>query len=357
MKKLSRYSVPLIFLVMSIIGMVAANVSSSFILGELYSRFVRNSMFLLALLLPIMVGMGINFSITIGALSAQMALIIVSDLGMINQTGAILVLVLALAIAFLLGNLIGFLLNKAKGKEMIASIVIGLLGTNIYQLIFMVGYGSIINPFNPDILQANGIGVKAMLDVMPMAKDFTDMLPIRIGNVDGSLLAIFLVFLVSGLVYWIMNSKFGNHARAVGDNMLLAEKHGIDVDKTRKTAIVISTMLAAFGQIMYVQNMGIVNVYTGHLNLDVFAAAALLAGGATFKKAHIRNVYVGIFLFHIMFIVSPIAGQNIFQNQAIGEYFRTFVAYGTIVFALILNLKNEKNTSLFKPREEKLRSS
>lgn len=342
MKRFRSYYVPLLFLILSVIGMSAANVSNGFILGELYSRFVRNGMFLLALLLPIMVGMGINFSITIGALSAQMAMIIVIDFNMLNKTGALLMVVLALAISFFLGNIIGILLNKAKGKEMIASIVIGLLGTNIYQLIFMVGYGTVIKPFSQDILLARGIGIKSMLDAMPLAKSFNSVLPIKIGNVDGSLLPIIIIIFMTIVVYLISNSRHGYHARAVGDNMALAEKHGIDVNKTRKTAIIISTMLAALGQLMHVQNLGIVNVYTGHLNLDVFSAAALLAGGATFKKASIKNVYLGLFLFHTMFIVSPIAGQNMFQNQAIGEYFRTFVAYGTIVFALMVNLKNER---------------
>lgn len=342
MKKFKEYYVPFVFLILSVIGIIAANVSSGFILGELYSRFVRNSLFLLALLLPIMVGMGINFSITVGALSAQMAMIMVVDLGLLNITGMFVAVVLSLIISFFLGNVIGYLLNKAKGKEMIASIVIGLLGTNIYQLIFMVGYGTVIKPFNEDILLVRGIGVKSMLDAMPLAKLGNSILPIEIGNVSGSMLPIIIIIFITLIVYFISNSKHGYHARAVGDNMILAEKHGIDVDKTRKTSIVISTMLAALGQLMYVQNFGIVNVYTGHLNLDVFSAAALLAGGATFKRASIKNVYIGLFLFHTLFIVSPIAGQNMFQNQAIGEYFRTVVAYGTIVFALMINLKNEK---------------
>jgi hypothetical protein len=70
--------------------------------------------------------------------------------------------------------------------------------------------------------------------------------------------------------------------------------------------------------------------------------AALLAGGATIKKAKVRNVFIGIVLFHTLFIVSPQAGQNVFSNAALGEYFRSFVAYGTIAFALIMNIKGEK---------------
>jgi simple sugar transport system permease protein len=43
-----------------------------------------------------------------------------------------------------------------------------------------------------------------------------------------------------------------------------------------------------------------------------------------------------------LFILPPQAGQNLFSNAALGEYFRSFVAYGTISFALIMNIKGEK---------------
>ena len=36
------------------------------------------------------------------------------------------------------------------------------------------------------------------------------------------------------------------------------------------------------------------------------------------------------------------AGQNLFNNPAVGEYFRSFVAYGVIVIAIMLNLRTEK---------------
>ena len=48
---------------------------------------------------------------------------------------------------------------------------------------------------------------------------------------------------------------------------------------------------------------------------------------------------IGVLLFHTLFIVSPQAGQNIFDNAALGEYFRTFVAYGTIAFALVMTTR------------------
>ena len=80
------------------------------------------------------------------------------------------------------------------------------------------------------------------------------------------------------------------------------------------------------------------NVYTAHLNSDIFSAAALLAGGATLRRAGVGNVLLGTVLFHALFIVSPQAGQRCFGNAALGEYFRSFVAYGTIAVALLFNI-------------------
>ncbi|NLX61020.1 MAG: ABC transporter permease [Tissierellia bacterium] len=344
MKRYKEYYVPIFFLILSVLGIMAAKVGVNFILGELYARFVRNGIFLLALIFPIMAGMGINFSITIGAIAAQISMLIVLDIGFAPRLGFFMAILLSIILSALLGNIIGKLLNRAKGKEMIASMVIGFLGTSLYQIIFMVAYGTIIQPFNKEILLTRGIGVKSMLDIGEYKDLFSNILPITIGDVEGSLVPIVIIVVVGILVHLVTRSKIGYQMRAVGENMYLAEKVGIDVDKTRKIAIIMSTILASLAQIMFIQNLGILNVYTGHLNLDIFASAALLAGGATFKKANIRNAFIGIFLFHTLFIVSPLAGQNVFKNPALGEYFRSFIAYGTIVFALMVNLKKAEQS-------------
>ena len=343
MKKYKDYYVPGFFLIISLLGISLAGISMNFIVGELYARFIRNGIFLLALIIPIMAGMGINFSITIGAIAAQVAMVIVMDMGLSPRIGSLVAILISIILSIIFGNIIGSILNKAKGKEMIASMVIGFLGTNMYQLIFMVGYGTVIKPFNQDILLTRGIGVKSMLDIGAFKDLYKNILPIKLGDVDGSLIPIIIVILVALVVWLITKSKIGYHIKAVGEDLTLAEKLGIDVNRTRKISIIISTILASMAQLMFIQNLGILNVYTGHLNLDIFSAAALLAGGATFRKANIRNAFLGIFLFHTLFIVSPMAGQNIFKNPALGEYFRSFIAYGTIVFALMINLKNEKD--------------
>lgn len=342
--KIKRNYVTILFIILSILGVYKAGVGLNFILGELYIRFIRNAFFVLALIIPISCGMGINFAITIGAILAQLSMIIAIDLNLSPKFGFIFTIILSSFLSVIFGYIIGKILNKAKGKEMIVSILIGFLGTSLFQLIFMVGYGTIIQPLNKNILLDRGIGVRSMLDANQFKDLFSKVLPIKIGDVYSSLLPFIFIIIFGILISLFDKTKLGIHTKAVGENIKLASQAGINVNKTRIISIIISTILASYSQILSIQNLGIISVYTGHLSLDTFAAASLLAGGATFDKASVKNAFLGLILFHTLFIVSPLAGQNIFKNPVLGEYFRSFIAYGTIIIALILNLKsNEKS--------------
>lgn len=333
--------VPVIFLVLSIIAWYFSEMSITFVLNEVTTRFIRNGLIVLALLVPIAAGMGLNFAITIGALSAQIGFLIAIDRQVTGMPGLLLVVVLAVFIATVLGYLIGVCLNRVKGKEMITTIIIGFLGTSIYQLIFMVGYGTFITPHNTEIMLSRGIGIRDMVDLVAYRNIIEKIWLLQIGSIKIPLLMVLIILCFCLLIRYLMGSKLGQQFKAVGQDIENAEMLGINVNKVRIQAIIISTVIACLGQIIYIQNIGMLNVYTGHLNSDIFACAALLAGGATIRQARVRHVLLGIFLFHSLFIVSPQAGQNIFGNAALGEYFRSFVAYGTIAIALVLNIKNE----------------
>ena len=75
--------------------------------------------------------------------------------------------------------------------------------------------------------------------------------------------------------------------------------------------MVISTVFAGFGMIIYLQNVGNFPTYTAHTQIGMFSIAALLVGGASVEKASIKNVFLGVILFHTMFIVAPRTGTVI----------------------------------------------
>ena len=98
----------------------------------------------------------------------------------------------------------------------------------------------------------------------------------------------------------------------------------------------ISTVFAGFGMIIYLQNVGNFPTYTAHTQIGMFSIAALLVGGASVEKASIKNVFLGVILFHTMFIVAPRTGTVITGDSMIGEYFRVFVSYAVITIALVM---------------------
>ena len=72
--------------------------------------------------------------------------------------------------------------------------------------------------------------------------------------------------------------------RAIGQDIEVSKASGIATDRTRILAIVISTVLAAIGQIIFLQNIGTMNTYNSHEQIGMFAIAALLIGEQLFQK-------------------------------------------------------------------------
>lgn len=75
---LQKNAVTVMFVVLCLIGLVCSGQTVSYVMYELFGRLSRNSFIVLALIIPIIAGMGINFAITIGAMAAQIAAAIMS---------------------------------------------------------------------------------------------------------------------------------------------------------------------------------------------------------------------------------------------------------------------------------------
>ena len=343
MSKIKKNSVSILFFVLSVLSFLLSGISGKYLTSEIYIRFIRNMLFILALILPIMCGMGINFAIIVGSVSAQAAIVFSIDLGITGARALLFVILVSFGFSILFGNMVANLLNKARGKEMIVSILIGQLSSVVYQFVFMVCYGLVFQPANKEILLDRGIGVRSMLDAKNISEVFKGLLPFTFDGKVYSFFPVVIIIIFSIIHYFIEKSKLGNLARAVGEDIHTAEKLGINSNRIRKICIIISTIFPSMSQILFVSNMGSINVYTGHLGIDIFAAAAILVGGATLKRANMKNCFIGVILFHTLFVTSAMAGQRLFNNPAVGEYFRSFVAYATIVIALILNLKSDEN--------------
>ncbi len=393
-------AVTILFCIICAAEIALAKQPFSYVLGEMSTRLFRNLILILALLVPVWAGMGLNFSIVLGAMAAQIGIITVINFNLSGLLSLIAAFLVSVPLSLLFGNLAGRLLNKTKGQEMITGMILGFFSKGIYDLVLMFLCGPIIPIHNPNLLLTNGIGLTtpitldrntrsainkffqlsidqalllglsaaiAILAARALLSAIKNHALPRFGQMRGLALSILamgaylaarnlsadflfavqttalpiatglIILLVCLYIAYLSRTKLGSDINAVGQNRAIAETMGIKVDKIRISAIMISTLLAALGQLIFIQEIGNFTTYSAHENVGTFAIAALLVGGASIKKASIGHAILGALLFHTMFIFSPIAGKNLFNDAQIGEYFRVFACYAVIATALALH--------------------
>ena len=385
-------AVTIMFIVLCIVCMYFSGLTVPYVMYELFGRLSRNAFIVLALILPIVAGMGINFAVTIGAMAAQIAALWVVEWGIAGMPGFLLAMAMTVPLAAFFGYLIGKLLNKMKGQEMIGGLILGYFANGLYQLLFLFIFGNLIPLNAPGLVIKGSTGVANTIDLSTergfkyaldglWRVDFGTGLFILCGvlavfavvnflrkkqnlkktlvtvGVCAGLCVLYLIpaiaalfemvqipmvtFMLVGLLCLfnnaLMGTRLGQQFRAVGQNRTVANVSGINVDKVRVIAIMISTVLAGWGQLIFVQNMGSFQTYGAHEQVGLYAGAAILVGGASIKKATNAQAMIGCVLFHLLFIVAPTAGKNLFGDAAIGEYFRVFISYGVIALALVMH--------------------
>lgn len=461
LKKIGNFlfenKVMIAFAIVCIGAIIVSGSPLSFIVDGVITRIARNSFTVLALIIPVLAGLGLNFGMVIGAIAAQIAVFWVVYWGMAGFSGMMVAVLIATPLATLFGFLVGKLFNKMKGAEMIAGLILGYFADGLYQLLFLVLIGGVIPVDNPRLIISSGVGVKNTIDLSDNLKYsidgvsmvhilsfvfyavlaitiiklilhilkkyqlkrndfvlfgviafffgisyiptiekflFTDRLlllhavtavlifigimqVVKITNKKlikkekgYSLLKPIAIIAFCGLLYGstyipvveqllmtvklpvlpflliaslclfnqkILDTRLGQNMRTVGQSQSVAMASGINVDRTRVIAMIISTVLASWGQLIYLQNIGTFSTYGAHTQIAQFAIAALLVGGASVQKATNRQAIIGVLLFHTLFIVAPQAGKNLFDNAQLGEYFRVFVSYGVIALSLAMH--------------------
>lgn len=334
---LADYLVAEVFLLITIISIPLSQYSAQFIVQELLNRIARNAFLVFSLVLPIMAGMGINFGMVLGAMAGQIGLIFAMDWGISGMQGLIFASLIGLPLSVLLGWIAGNILNKARGREMVTSYIIGFFFNGVYQFVVLYLFGSLIPLHSKAIVLSRGYGVRNTLNLDPVRQSLDNLIMLNIGNLKIPLSSYLVIILLCVIIVWFRKTKLGQDMRAVGQNQAVANAAGIPVEKTRVISIIISTAFACIGQIIFLQNMGNMQTYNAHDQTGFFAAAAILVGGASASKASITNCFAGVVLLHLMYIVVPRAGQNLFGNANIGEYFRQFIGYGAIAFAFVIH--------------------
>ena len=73
---LRQASVPIMFIIICVICIPISGLSANMLINEIITRMGRNAFLILSLLIPIMAGMGLNFGMTLGAMAAEIGLIL-----------------------------------------------------------------------------------------------------------------------------------------------------------------------------------------------------------------------------------------------------------------------------------------
>ena len=279
-----------------------------------------------------------------------------------------------------------------KGQEMIGGLILGYFANGLYQLLFLFIFGNLIPLNAPGLVIKGSTGVANTIDLSTgrgfkyaldglWKVDFGTGLyifcgiflaiallnffrkradkarTIRAAAISIGACLVYQIPAVSGMFSMVqvpmvtfalvgllclfnnalMRTRLGQQFRAVGQSRTVANVSGINVDRIRVIAIMISTVLAGWGQLIFVQNMGSFQTYGAHEQVGLYAGAAILVGGASIRKATNSQAILGCILFHLLFILAPAAGKNLFGDAAIGEYFRVFISYGVIALALVMH--------------------
>ena len=439
--------VMVVFIAFVVFGFIVSDTfTPSSFTNDIVSRFFRNGVLVLSLIIPVMAGLGLNFGIVVGALAGMLSIIFVRYHYTLfpGIGGLLLCFLIATPIAIFFGFLTGKLYNKTRGQEMVASLIVSFFAEGLYMIFVLFVIGGLIpvtwghrmiNPVEEGVrpigirgsfemgLPAEEIGGRGAATELPgMARALNNLWRIEFVYallvvaiavfaflvirriymkrnpaagikepfwafcVKGAICLVVLIFAIysSGQIYYWYNvlqntpdaarleqlpgisnfvvemsnidrvpvatalvigavglfivyftrTKLGQDCRSVGQSQQIANVSGINVDRTRIVATMISTVLAAWGMIIFLQDMGHVSTYTAHRNIGFFSVAAILVGGATAAKASVKNAMLGLILFHAMFIVSPAVGLFLFNDGNAGEYMRTFMVYGVIGVSL-----------------------
>lgn len=297
-------------------------------MGDTLVRFGMNAILVLSLVPMIQSGTGLNFGMPLGVEAGLLGAVISIELQLTGIAGFLGAMLFSIPFALLFGWLYGHILNKVKGGEMMIATYIGFSSVAIMCIMWLV------LPFkSQDMIWAyGGEGLRTTISV----ENYWHRVLDKVLHIPSDILPLgeIFCFTILGAIIWIFfRTKTGYAMKAVGTNDKFAKATGIDIDKIRIKSVMMSTVIAAIGIVVYQQSFGFVQLYLAPFYMAFPAIAAILIGGASVNKATILNVIVGTFLFQGILTMTPTVVNNIIQTD-MSETIRIIVSNGMILYAL-----------------------
>ncbi|MCC5912169.1 MAG: ABC transporter permease [Clostridiaceae bacterium] len=300
------------------------------LLGDILTRVGMNGILVLAMVPAIQAGAGLNFALPLGIVCGLIGALISIEFKLGGFTGFITALLVAIPLSAIAGYFYGQMLNRIKGQEMTVGTYVG------FSVVSGMCIFWLLAPFrSPELIWAyGGTGLRVTVSLeSTIDKVLNNFLSFSIAGVrvPTGLLAFFALCCFA--VWLFGKTKSGAIMNAAGANEKFAIATGINVNQQRILGIVLSTVLAAIGIIVYSQSFGFLQLYNAPLYSAFPAVAAVLIGGASIKKATISHVIIGTFLFQALLVVSlPVI--NILADGSMSEVIRIIISNGIILYAL-----------------------
>ena len=234
---IANNAVPIIFIALSAAAIPISGFSGTYLIQEMLTRLARNSFLVLSLLIPILAGMGLNFGMVLGAMAGQIGMIFVTDWAVVGVPGMILAGLIGTPIAMVLGYICGEVLNRAKGREMVTSYILGFFINGVYQLIVLYCMGNIIPISNPQLVLSRGYGIRNAINLTGLRHVLDNLIPLKIMTVDVPVATFIFIAAFCLFIVWFRRTKLGQDMRALGQDMKVAEEAGIPMSNFRKSAL------------------------------------------------------------------------------------------------------------------------
>lgn len=344
------------------------------LLGDCLVRSGMNGLLVLALVLPVRAGNGLNFGLPLGIVCGLLGGVVVMELAAPHPfglawlgsqralasgwSGFLLAILVALPCAAVAGWGYGRLLERVRGQEMMVGVYVGFGAVALMCILWLLG------PFtSPELVWA--IGGKGLRNQIVLNDTYAWILDgagaIHFGTWQPEQLdaagnprafqrpagfylptGLLLTWLGAGtLLALFLRTRLGVALTATGENPTFARSIGIDVARMRVAATIASTMLAAVGIIVFSQSYGFYQLYKAPLFMAFTMVASLLLGGASLGRATVLQAILGTLLFQSLLTTSLPVVNGLVQGSPhatalanLPEIARLVIQNGVILYAL-----------------------